>query len=1013
MFALLRFLPAGLACAGLLYAQTDASKGRILGTILDPQGRAVAAAQLTLTEAGTGLQRIVEANEAGQYQAIALNPGAYAVSVASAGFAAATIEGVVVNVGSAVQLDIPLRLEAAATEIDVSASLLDAAQPNSDAVVNSRAIANLPINGRRFHDFALLAPTVQVDRQRGQLSFVGQRGINSNVMVDGTDYNQPFFGGIRGGERSSSIITVPQSAIREFQVVPAGYTAEYGRSSGGLLNVTTKSGSNELHGDAFYQIRHRNLGAEDPFGSKVLETLRQTGGAIGGPIQRNRSFFFAAFERQTADTPREVEFPRLDDAAREAGPEAYDLFASLEKPFESTNDAWAFTPRTDWQLSGSQLLTVRYNASSALALNTSTTGDPRQSRTNRALSNNGVEEDRIHYGTAQLTSLLAPTRINELRLTLSREDRPRLNNSDTPLVQSAVGRFGSRSFLPTTQYDTRIQFNDSLSVTHGAHSMKAGLDYNRVTADQKFGFHQFGRFILFGSDVDQHLDCLSAGGAIANRFDCPGIYLRQIGNLRARMDLTQFAFFAQDNWRATPQLTLNFGVRWEAQFNPDPEATNADLLARVRDADLPFGRLDPARIPDVTDQIMPRFGFAYRPFADSNKTVLRGNAGIYYASTPLLLFAGPLNNFRETPGDLSLNVPTGAPTVYQQFLAAGTDLNRFPLNDLPVFSSEEIQRIAGGGGDPFAGAQLITAAADYRNPRSIALTAGIDHEAGRNLVLSANFHHINTVHLHRNRDFNLPFPVVRGDDPARIPFIDARRRPIASLGTLTVRESAARSLYRGFTASGKYRPGSRIQWDVHYTWSQTFSDDDNERSAVSLHYNDPFDLRGEYGPANQDIRHQLTSNAVVQLPFGISWAGIVRATSGPPINPAAGDDLNGDQASSDRGLAAPGVFLPRNAFRNRSLRNLDMRLMKNLAVTETAYFQLSAEFFNVLNLDNVEYAGFSTVYGPGVDPSTGTVVGPQPGFMRLLDESGRLDHNNRQVAGVSPFQVQFGVRFFF
>lgn len=999
---------------GSVSAQTDAHKGRIVGVVADALGAVVAGAQVTVVNGSTGVERRLVANRAGEYRASNLDPGSYTVLASTEGFANASIHGIVVSVGTTVQADVTLQVEETRTEINVSASLIDPVQSTSDNIVNGTAIRDLPINGRRFQDFALLTPTVQVDRQRGQLSFVGQRGINSNVMVDGTDYNQPFFGGIRGGERSNSIITVPQSAVREFQAVAAGYTAEYGRSSGGILNVITKGGTNEIHGDAFHQIRHRDLGLEDPFGAKVLETLRQTGGSLGGPIRRNRAFYFVAVESQSADTPREVEFARLARSSREAGPEAFDLYQNLEEPFESTNDAVAFTPRTDVHLGGKQSLALRYNASNATALNTSTTGNPRQSRTNRALSNNGTEKDSIHYFTGQLTSLLTPALINELRVTGSREERPRLNNANTPLVQSTIGRFGARSFLPTVQRDSRVQINNAISMTRGDHSVKVGIDMNRLDASQDFGFHQFGRFILFGSNADEHLDCLSRGGRIENRFDCSGLYLRQIGNLRTDMALSQLAVFALDSWRLSSRLTVNLGLRWEAQHNPEPEAGNADLVDRVRSADLPLGRTDPALIPDSTDQVMPRLGFAYRPFEKSSRTVVRGSFGVYYAATPLLLLSDPINNFRETPGNLSIALPTTEGTVYRQFLAAGVDLNQFPLNGIPVFPIDEVQRVAGGGTDPFAGAQPITLADDYRNPRSVSFTAGIDHEVTPEIVAGADFHHVNTANLQRNKDFNLPFPVVRPGDPAMIPYIDGRARPIASLGSVTVRESSARSLYRGLTLSAKYRSGEMLQWEAFYTWSQTYSDDDNERSATGFGYNNPFDLRSDYGPANQDIQHQFTSNAVLNLPFGVSWSGIARVTSGPPVNPRAGTDLNGDRSSrGDRGFRAPGVYLGRNVFRNRGISNFDMRVMKSIPITERAYVQVSAEFFNAFNTDNVEFAGFNTTYGPGVDPRSGEPAGPQPRFMRLRDESGDYDRSNRQVPGVSPFQIQFGARFFF
>ena len=322
--------------------------------------------------------------------------------------------------GTTVQVDLQLNIETSYTQVVFTAAMLDATLPASSNVVASKTFNELPINGRRFHDFALLTPTVQVPRAAGHLSFASMRGIYTNVTVDGTDYNQPFFGGIQGGERAGSIITVRQSAIQEFQAVTSGFTAEYGRTVSGVVNVSTKSGSNDLHGDAFYQLRHPDFGVTDPFGAKVLERLQQFGGSAGGALRRDKAFWFAAVERQTSFSPRYVEFPTLPEADRERGPEAFDYFTSLEEPFDATNDAWAMTPRFDYQFSGGSRLMVRYNFSTAEARNSISIGDPKQARTTNSVSNDGTEKDSIHFLTGQLTSLLSSNLVNQLRLTITR-----------------------------------------------------------------------------------------------------------------------------------------------------------------------------------------------------------------------------------------------------------------------------------------------------------------------------------------------------------------------------------------------------------------------------------------------------------------------------------------------------------------------------------------------------------------------------------------------------------------
>ncbi|MGQ9918470.1 MAG: carboxypeptidase regulatory-like domain-containing protein, partial [Bryobacteraceae bacterium] len=293
-----------LLCPILTWGQADANRAQLSGTVLDPKAAAVPNATVKIRNVATGLQRELRTNDLGQFRAVQLDPGSYELVAESAGFAPTTLTGIALAVGASVDLNITLQLQATTQSIEVADTMINVALPAPTAMVTSRAIEDLPINGRRFQDFATLTPTVQVEPTRGQLSFAGQRGINGNIMVDGADYNQPFFGGIRGGERSNFNFTIPQGAIQEFQTVSSGYAAEYGRSTGGVLNVITRSGTNDVHGGGFYQNRNRNLSADNPiFKRQPSESLQQLGGNVGGPVIRDRMFFFGAAEHQRANTP--------------------------------------------------------------------------------------------------------------------------------------------------------------------------------------------------------------------------------------------------------------------------------------------------------------------------------------------------------------------------------------------------------------------------------------------------------------------------------------------------------------------------------------------------------------------------------------------------------------------------------------------------------------------------------------------------------------------------------------
>ena len=441
--------------------------------------------------------------------------------------------------------------------------------------------------------------------------------------------------------------------------------------------------------------------------------------------------------------------------------------------------------------------------------------------TSQALSNEGREINRTHFGTVQYTHLFSPRVVNDLKFSQSYEIRPRLSNSTLPTVAAGViGTFGTRSFLPTTQDDYRTQITNSTTVLAGRHSLKFGIDLSLLSTAQLFGFNQFGAYSFQNTaDITGILDILGTGGAIANRFDSPGVIFRQqIGNLIADYDAKQMALFAQDSWRVADNLTLDLGVRWEGQYNPKVDANNTTLVNRVN-IDYPLGRLEVTRIKDNLNQIMPRGGFAWTPFS-SKRTVVRGHGGIFYAATPLLLFSGPTNNFRTPPGDVSIQIgpfaANSGQSVYQLFRQVGVDLNAAQLGSLPVIPIERVQQaaaLAAGGAapDPLLGAALTMLAPEFYNPRSYQWGVGFEHQITGNWIAGVQYQHVKAVHLQRNRDWNLPVPTVRAGDGR--PVFNRALRPVPQQGC---RSRCPRSSPMACTASAART--TRWPWSSPTTW---------------------------------------------------------------------------------------------------------------------------------------------------------------------------------------------------
>jgi len=454
-------------------------------------------------------------------------------------------------------------------------------------------------------------------------------------------------------------------------------------------------------------------------------------------------------------------------------------------------------------------------------------------------------------------------------------------------------------------------------------------------------------------------------------------------------------------------------------LNPSPDVSNSQLASAVGDFNYPLGRLNPASVPNNLHQWAPRAGIAWNPGAQ--RTTFRAQGGIFYGQTPLALLIVPLSSFSTMPTDLSVQASPGARgTVYNQFLSAGIDLNTMPLGNLPITTPPQARAVAGAA-NPWLGANVVTTTGqNFRNPRSAQFLLGVQHQVRQGLVVDYQMNYVNTNHLVRNIDFNVPAPSVRPGDVSLRPFFGLRSgapRPNTSVGQVLVRDAGAKSRYTGHSFRAQWL-SSRVTAAVNYTLAFNKSDDDGERALSGISYGNPFDFSREYNWSSLDARHVASGYVMVRAPYGFDISSLYRYRSGLPIDPVTGADsaeLLGGSAGN-RPMERPGMPFLRNSFRNQPFKTVDLRLLKTLYRRERVRVQFSGEVFNVFNFNNVAFLSArpdnpAFIYGPGI-LSNGQIAPVNPGFLRLRDSSGSYDP---AVAGQqgTPLQGQLGLRLLF
>ena len=969
---LLALLPALAAAPHTATAQSQASTGVIRGVVVDPVGATVAGATVEITHRETGLVTTVRTTPSGTFVRPLLPLGTYdIVARADDQLAAATATGLVLRVGE--ELSLTLQIQVVQLEgITIEAERKHLVHPEdvtSSTRLSAEVVDGLPNNGRNYLDFALLTPGVAISQgpDGDELNISGQRGIFNNFIVDGADFNNPFFGEQRGGQRPA--FTFSQDAIEEVVVVNQGATAEFGRSAGGFVNVITKSGTNEIEGSAHYFGQWDGVSAAYPVAVQAGKPdffRNQFGFTLGGPIVRDRSFFFVAYDQQvgseTKQAHRLVENPanlaRLEDFLNAQWP---GLFDGEFGPITRTDDARALLAKADVHLDGRNQLSFKYNYNWSEQLNGTFDVD------SWGLSANGVETDEAHAFNASWRSLLSSTLSHELRVQWAREDRvrwydgPLMPGSRPPATPqfTALGgrpfpdigmdfadgfRIGLPFFLPIDPaFDTRLQIVDNWSWLTGSHLFKAGAEYNRTGISQQFIGFANGRYVF--DSVDGFINFVTQGSGYVTCSDgsdsgagtcpdgtsitgpvllylqsgtVPGVAPDRLGRGDFRVD--ELAFFVQDTWKPNERLTVNLGLRWEGTWHPAVTVKPNDTFYAPY-LSHPLFPSD-GTVPDDLDNFQPRLGLAWDVTGDA-RTVVRLNAGAYHSRIPILVFAQSVTTngaFQQIFYRDSFGLPGQGPP---------------PIGEL----------IDGSANPPFLPDIHVTAK-DLELPRTWSFAGGLDRELVDGVAAGVSYQHARTDALFRfvNRNdavFGSPFGI--GTHPAG-----------GGIGTLTSAESTARSRYHAVTAGlrGQDAFGSRVTFDLSYTLSFDRSDDDNERDPFTFRYADASDLAPEYGWSDRDRRHKATGYLAFSLPGDIAFSNIVRYLSASPVSESCA--RRGDRAAqpSDR-ICADGTILERNTLRrDNEFFTWDLKLSRPFTLGGGRTVEPVFEAFNLTNADN-------------------------------------------------------------
>ena len=1007
-----KFFPLLIAIsllAQIASAQSQATTGNIEGRVVDTNGAAVANVTVTAKNQDTGLEKNAATTEDGNFVLPFLPPGNYTVTTAAGqGFGASTYENVRVTVGAKNTLEIALSASGAVNVVDVSVEGqgVETTRTSISSTVDERRVINLPTNGRNFLDFVTLTPGIVRDPTRqGDLAVGGQKGTLNSLQIDGTSSDNTFFGqstGRTGSGRPPSQFSV--DTVKEFQVNQNGFSAEFGRAAGAVINVVTKSGTNRFTGSAFEYFRDESLNARNPFlvaanRRRPAGQINQFGGTFGGPIRRDRIFFFGAYEGQRSNLPNPVVLRSLPFAPASV----QTLLAPKVASYNINRQQNVFLIKTDFNINDRNQVWVRFNQQNFVGTNLEFSG------INSALEHSGNTNVTTSTLSSSWTSTLSAKFFNEFRFQFSRDREPGLANSNDPEVAVTANAggfndgtffFGRNSFSPRETTITRYQFVNNQSYIAGNHAIKYGAD---LLFDRIFNFFPglFGGTYTFPSYAS-----LAAG--TPSRFRQSFAGAGTTGGT-TNPNNSEYGFFVQDDWRVRPKLTLNLGLRYDYQNIAKPPIQNPNPALLAAGFDTGFQ-------PKDRNNLAPRFGVAY---AFDEKTVLRGGYGLFYARTTAILTgtAHSQNGIQVVAIDINcITSPTLCPTYPNVFAAVPTGATRAPVN-LFLFDK------------------------NYKQPFTQQARLQFEREIFANTNVSVQYTLFRGSDLTRTRNANLSAPVAttvaifNGTTPTTETFTFQRfsnPRPIPTFQRISLFESTAKSFYQGLTIELNRRFANRLQFNTSYTLSKAKDDKPDQTSVVPGTGDDAkiaenqFDLSGEYGRSDLDVRHRFifspvyetgtfrySENKIVRaLLSDYIFTGIFTAQSGIAYSALVTGDPNGDGIfSTDR---VPGTR--RNEFSTPAIYQVDMRVGRVIRFGERYRLSLFVEGFNIFNRANVQSVN-RNLYGFSNAGTVGGVALParlSPAAINFGTPSGFVSSSPSFTTNSSyNRELQLGIRFDF